>query len=656
MVIDETTQIGLDGLRYPVGDPRLLIAPPDTGWVDEAELAAALEEISAGGVVDATALVKGRVKLAGDLGGTADAPTVPGLVGKAPSTGIAQSAVTDLVSDLAARQPLDSDLTAIAALSTSSFGRSLLALADGTALAGAIPSGTYVPTADLTAEAAARAAADSALDSVLTARRMPVALIYNSNLVENPFFNVDLAGWAETVPDADHSSARVGGPTDTDLPTIAFTPADRGYSAIELVATAASSLFSQRSAMFPIDTTKPLVMRAWAKRMSGSTTAYVSIVPFSATGAELTPKKRVINGSALTTSWVHHDAEFAAGTWPAGTVYGRVEIIGAFSTIGVARFADLAVFPDENSVVPAATVGTYTGGHEMYRDPAGFVWVVSHYGLSVSKFDPNTRARLLNTVLPGSGYLHDIHGDGTHAWVVDVGAAPNDLYKIRLSDGALVGQFTIPGPSTVFYGVRCFGGYVWCGGGNGANSRLVRFDPAAETFTVYDIGLDVSSNNVSIVNDDTHLYVGSQVTKEIIKVTTAGVVAQRFTLAFSPYGIGTDGTWLYAGGTTFMPSTPGVNQRSEIVRIRISDSKTERHQIKWGAEANWKYDGARFMYSCGSTSVGGPTSLAIIRWDTQTGAVECFEFPLLRHKAVEVVGEALWAVGYHYPEPRFFRR
>lgn len=41
---------------------------------------------------------------------------------------------TDLQAALAALQPLDSDLTAIAALSTTSFGRSVLALADAAAL------------------------------------------------------------------------------------------------------------------------------------------------------------------------------------------------------------------------------------------------------------------------------------------------------------------------------------------------------------------------------------------------------------------------------------------------------------------------------------------------------------------------------------------
>lgn len=47
---------------------------------------------------------------------------------------IPQSEVTSLVSDLASKQPLDSDLTAIAALSTTAFGRALLELADAAAL------------------------------------------------------------------------------------------------------------------------------------------------------------------------------------------------------------------------------------------------------------------------------------------------------------------------------------------------------------------------------------------------------------------------------------------------------------------------------------------------------------------------------------------
>jgi hypothetical protein len=66
----------------------------------------------------------------------------------APTGSLAATTVQAALAELdAEKQPIDSDLTAIAALSTTAFGRGLLALADGAALAGSIPSGTYVPTA-----------------------------------------------------------------------------------------------------------------------------------------------------------------------------------------------------------------------------------------------------------------------------------------------------------------------------------------------------------------------------------------------------------------------------------------------------------------------------------------------------------------------------
>lgn len=119
--------------------------------------------VSSAGAPDATALSKGIVQLAGDLGGTAAAPTVPGLAGKAAtvhthtsaditnftaavnalvSAGIAAlidsapgtldtlnelaaalgddpNFATTITNLLAGKQPLDSDLTAIAALAPS---------------------------------------------------------------------------------------------------------------------------------------------------------------------------------------------------------------------------------------------------------------------------------------------------------------------------------------------------------------------------------------------------------------------------------------------------------------------------------------------------------------------------------------------------------
>ena len=59
---------------------------------------------------------------------------------------IAIASVTGLQAALDAKQPLDSDLTAIAALTTASYGRSLLTLANATALAAEVDSFFLTPT------------------------------------------------------------------------------------------------------------------------------------------------------------------------------------------------------------------------------------------------------------------------------------------------------------------------------------------------------------------------------------------------------------------------------------------------------------------------------------------------------------------------------
>lgn len=97
------------------------------------------------------------------------------LAGKAATTHThVESDVTSLIADLAAKQPLDSDLTAIAALSTTAFGRALLALADAAALrtAGGLGTAAVVDTGTSAANVPTITQADARyqpLDSDLTA-------------------------------------------------------------------------------------------------------------------------------------------------------------------------------------------------------------------------------------------------------------------------------------------------------------------------------------------------------------------------------------------------------------------------------------------------------------------------------------------------------
>jgi hypothetical protein len=97
--ISTATQIALDlkaALAAPAltGTPTAPTAAAGTSTTQIATTAFVAGEIATGATPDATTLVKGKVQLAGDLGGTAASPTVPGL---------------------ATKQPLDATLTALAA-------------------------------------------------------------------------------------------------------------------------------------------------------------------------------------------------------------------------------------------------------------------------------------------------------------------------------------------------------------------------------------------------------------------------------------------------------------------------------------------------------------------------------------------------------------
>lgn len=112
----------------------------------------------------------------------------------------------------AASQPVDSDLTAIASLTTTTFGRAFLALADATALrvAAGLVIGTDIPSlAALTAEASARTTADGLLAKGLILTALKTA---NYSPSVNEFVPVDATsgGITITLPTAPADKTRIG--------------------------------------------------------------------------------------------------------------------------------------------------------------------------------------------------------------------------------------------------------------------------------------------------------------------------------------------------------------------------------------------------------------------------------------------------------------
>jgi hypothetical protein len=118
--------------------------------------------ITAGATPDATTLIKGKVKLAGDLGGTADLPTVPALANKA-NTSLTISTTAPLAGggDLSANRTLS-----ITQASGSTDG--YLSALDFTAFSSKQPAGNYITalTGDVTASGPGSATATLANSGV----------------------------------------------------------------------------------------------------------------------------------------------------------------------------------------------------------------------------------------------------------------------------------------------------------------------------------------------------------------------------------------------------------------------------------------------------------------------------------------------------------
>lgn len=132
---------------------------------------------SGGTVSDATTTTKGVVRLAGDLGGTAAAPTVPGLAGKAATTHThAQSDVTGLTAALAAKQATLTSTSDVPGLATALTAKQDAATAaTDTELAAAV---STLNSAIALKQDAATAATDTEIASAITTHEADTSAVH----------------------------------------------------------------------------------------------------------------------------------------------------------------------------------------------------------------------------------------------------------------------------------------------------------------------------------------------------------------------------------------------------------------------------------------------------------------------------------------------
>lgn len=120
---DDNAVVKLTGAQTVAGVKTFSSSPvvPTPSANTDAANKAYVDATASSGTPDADASTKGKIQLAGDLTGTAASPAIANnAITDAKvnsSAAIAQSKIANLTTDLSGKQPLDSDLTAIASLS-----------------------------------------------------------------------------------------------------------------------------------------------------------------------------------------------------------------------------------------------------------------------------------------------------------------------------------------------------------------------------------------------------------------------------------------------------------------------------------------------------------------------------------------------------------
>jgi hypothetical protein len=264
-----------------------------------------------GSTPDATALIKGKLRLTGDFGGTADSPTVPGLADKATTAALA--------SGLASKQDAG-DYATNAALTSGLAGKQAVgdyatntALSSG--LAGKQNAGDYVTGASL-ATTLAGYATDTELTDGLATKQNAGSYATTTQLTD---------GLATKQPTGDYA-------TNTAM-AAKYTKPGTGIPEADLTAAINASLDLADSSVQPAD---------------------LALVATSGVYADLTGKPSLFSGaySDLTGKPVLFDGTYAALTGkPDLTVYATKAFVD-----GVATLTDAATIATNAALAPVFTV------------------------------------------------------------------------------------------------------------------------------------------------------------------------------------------------------------------------------------------------------------------------------------------------------------
>jgi hypothetical protein len=422
----------------------------------------------------------------------------------------------------------------------------------------------------------------------ISAPRSNARKTLTNNLLEFPYFNRNQ--WTGEL-----------GPSDliTERTTTSFLGAPArwfDYRALQLFG-AAAAVQSTHPTTIPIDLTQSYRVGVWGGDSGGGNINAV-VTPLDENGDALSALTIPLTLPAAPSATVGEVASTinaiggAAPAWPSGTVGARIAlqnpVAGTNKWIFAVYFIPIAKLP--NTTFAKANFGG--GTHEAAWDGSN-LYVLSHTYNQLAKFDTNLSRQAIVTT---ASYPHDILVLGSDLWVIShVGLS---LQQINRSALTVTNTFALNG-SRHGFGIATDGTDLYLGIGDvGAGET-----PAIVKFTVSGSVQSVLSTDVSggAANIPLQFFAGSiwsihRTNGQVKRINPSGgatIATISGGIGFI-YGLGNDGTFIYAVGTQ---GVAVINPASNTVVA------TYLFRYIFNGQSNAKVDANGAMWGCGINGI-----------------------------------------------------
>jgi len=308
------------------------------------------------------------------------------------------------------------------------------------------------------------------------------------------------------------------------------------------------------SRLIPINLDEGYMVKYWANAAGGSANLQTQIFQFDYDGnvsGSISDTKLISTGVSSTSEYAMYINPFGMGgvAWSADITSVRLKFESQAAAGGNHNIYHAFFSKEPQSPIPASFgAKTSNGGglHEAVYDGTEVIYVAHGYD-KIGKFNPATFERGI-TASVGS-YPHDICIVGTDVWIITGGGtgSTKNIEQYAIATLAAGASAAITGgragfaitPDDVDPNV------LWIGAGITAETpAIIKYEIATNAQTVISTDVDGGSANlpVEILGGD----LWSVDTGSVKRITKAGVTVATIPVGFKIYGLGTDGTYVYA--------------------------------------------------------------------------------------------------------------